>query len=59
MGHTTWARHLTDKIPMAVDADVFGWRLGRDYLQESAGRRGLPSFWLSEAAAFQLYTNYA
>ena len=57
MGLQTWSSHLTEKIPMC--RDEFGWVFGTDYLQESAGHRGIPPFWLTQAAALSVDHKYA
>lgn len=57
MGLQKWSSHLTDKTPMR--RDVFGWLFGSDYLQESAGHRGIPPFWLNQAAALSVFRKYA
>ena len=57
MGLKTWASHLHEKMPRCIRE--FGWAKGVDYLQEAAGRRGIPPFWLTPGAARQVYDRFA
>ena len=57
MGLRTWESHLWEKVPKCISN--FNWKKHVDYMHENSNKRGVPSYWLSEAAARQIYDKHA